>query len=53
MCCRHAIHKDLAYAIVTMSPNSVVKEVHDRMPMILNESQATEWLRLDLNIEEF
>ncbi len=32
------------YAIITCSPNSLVKPIHDRMPVILSEKGESKWL---------
>ncbi|MFH1849251.1 MAG: SOS response-associated peptidase [archaeon] len=35
----------LAFAIITVEPNSVVRQVHDRMPAILGREEETHWLQ--------
>lgn len=32
------------FAIITTSPNSLMKKIHNRMPVILNQKQEQEWL---------
>jgi putative SOS response-associated peptidase YedK len=39
-------------AIITTSPNKVVKKVHDRMPAILLQEDEQEWLNPDLETEQ-
>jgi hypothetical protein len=40
------------FAIVTTSANEAVREVHDRMPVILPESREREWLTAELDVAE-
>lgn len=40
------IHK--TYLIITCSPNKLAAEVHDRMPVILSESEQKDWLDPDI-----
>ncbi len=35
-------------AVVTTTPNSMLARIHDRMPMLLDESTAADWLNPDL-----
>lgn len=39
-----------AYAIITTSPNDVMKDIHNRMPVILEKSDEDDWLNPD-NVE--
>jgi putative SOS response-associated peptidase YedK len=41
------------FVILTTSPNSEVKEVHDRMPVILDKETATKWLKPVATQSEF
>ncbi|MEK6579570.1 MAG: SOS response-associated peptidase [Bdellovibrionota bacterium] len=33
-----------SFSIITTSPNSVIKKIHDRMPVILEPSEEAQWL---------
>jgi putative SOS response-associated peptidase YedK len=35
---------EVTFTIVTCSANEVIGEIHDRMPMILNERAAEDWM---------
>jgi putative SOS response-associated peptidase YedK len=37
-----------SFTILTTSPNALVEEVHDRMPVIIDRAQYERWLALDL-----
>ena len=37
-------HRDQECAILTTTPNSLVRKIHDRMPVILIQSEASDWL---------
>lgn len=49
--------KILSFAIITTSPNSLMKPIHDRMPVILTQEEEDEWLDPDMiepeRIEKF
>lgn len=49
--------KILSFAIITTVPNSIMKPVHDRMPVILSREEEDEWLDPDMiepeRIEKF
>lgn len=49
--------KVLSFAIITTSPNSIMKPIHDRMPVILSREEEDEWLDPDMiekeRIEKF
>ena len=38
--------------ILTTSPNSIMEPLHDRMPVILHQDQAKDWLDLETSAEE-
>lgn len=40
------------FAIVTTTPDELMKPIHDRMPLILSESYESNWLNNDLNETE-
>lgn len=42
----------LSATVITRSPNQIVGEVHDRMPVILTREQASVWLDTQLPYEE-
>ena len=41
------------FIIVTTSANASMLPVHDRMPLILEEWELTEWLNNDAKVAEF
>jgi putative SOS response-associated peptidase YedK len=41
-----------SFTILTQKPNSLVAEIHDRMPVILLQEQEELWLSTDIPIEE-
>lgn len=49
----YSVHKDAKgvehyfYCIITTSPNSVQKPIHDRMPLIIPKDKEEEWLDTD------
>jgi len=49
--------KLLSFAIITTVPNSIMKPIHDRMPVILSKEEEDEWLDPDMiepeRIEKF
>lgn len=49
--------KILSFAIITTSPNSLMRDIHDRMPVILSRDEEDEWLDPDMidpdRIEKF
>lgn len=44
--------KILSFAIITTSPNSLMKPIHDRMPVILSRDEEDEWLDTDMIEQE-
>lgn len=44
----HTIH---SFCVITTEPNSLLAQIHDRMPVILNEEQEKEWLNPTLSDE--
>jgi putative SOS response-associated peptidase YedK len=43
---------DNRFVILTMDSNSSVKDVHERMPVVLTEKQVEEWLYDDKSVDE-
>ena len=41
-----------SFTIITTSPNSLMENVHDRMPVILDEASAAHWLDLGLSARD-
>jgi putative SOS response-associated peptidase YedK len=39
----------LNFSIMTTDPNKEMKDIHDRMPVILHKDEEEEWLKPDLN----
>lgn len=37
-------HEVYSYAIITTQPNSIIKPIHDRMPVVLRPEQEKTWL---------
>lgn len=42
----------LSIALITTAPNSVVEEIHDRMPVILDKKHWKTWLNYNSTLEE-
>lgn len=42
-----------SYSIITTSPNKVMKDIHERMPVILHPSEFDDWLNLDNNDPDY
>lgn len=40
----------LTYTIITTSPNELMEQIHDRMPVILEKENESEWLHPDSDI---
>ncbi|HUN17853.1 MAG TPA: SOS response-associated peptidase [Saprospiraceae bacterium] len=40
-----------SFSIITLESNTMMKELHDRMPAILHQSEEKQWIDLDMNIE--
>ncbi|KKP37169.1 MAG: hypothetical protein UR27_C0008G0004 [Candidatus Peregrinibacteria bacterium GW2011_GWA2_33_10] len=43
--------KIFSFTIITTEANKILKEIHDRMPVILNEEDELKWLSKDINEE--
>lgn len=41
------VHK--SYSIITTNPNSLIKPIHDRMPVILDKKEENSWLNQEAN----
>ena len=40
------------FSIITTTANSTVSDIHERMPVILDQKSETEWLNNDLTMED-
>ena len=41
-----------SFTIITTAPNKTMKEIHDRMPVILDKDEEDEWLNTDNSAED-
>jgi putative SOS response-associated peptidase YedK len=45
-------HKHSTFAIITTEANALVAQIHNRMPVILQEQDEAEWLNPHLSLED-
>lgn len=50
---REIREKDIRPSELTTAANDSMKDVHDRMPLILNDDMMRDWIRNDDMVEEY
>ncbi len=41
-----------SFSVITTTPNDLMKEIHNRMPVILRKEDEAEWLDLEANVQQ-